>query len=551
MHKNYYIFKRQAEALRARLENRVIDLCYTARKDELVVCLGGEAGQLQISIRRDLPYLFFKPLQNIRAVHFKLFAQLNGQRIKEIEIVPCNKHIIIHTETFRLHVLFYGKFRNIYLTGPGDEILDTFKANRSETLLRYANETWQEFPGECCKKMSPGMEKAPAAVFLQTLCPAYNKLMQREVLERCSLSERQMLDNASRREKLFNVVEAFNRELNTGPVYLYEKEGSLKITLFKSVWLEKNGYAPKVWEDVNKAWPAYVGKTDYFNNYQLLYKQISAALEKRESQLKKALSKLAGAEDMEKRKELADMKGNILLSFKHKVPKGARQVSLKNIYSEEGEEISIRLNPRKTAAENAQIYFNKYKNLVERKEVLALKKENYRQEMSEIKALLEKTTKTSKIEQLKRIREELIARRLIQENSTREVVPEKTNLKFSFKRVILDKRWDVYIGKNDKNNDLLTFRFANKWDVWLHAQGVPGSHVVIKKQRKEEIIPKSIIEKAARLAAANSKSKHSGTVPVLYTEARYVNRIRKAPPGTVAVKNEQVLFVEPLNMNQI
>lgn len=550
MYKNYYIFKRQTDVLSKRITKATLDVCYTSRKDEVVLRLADQPLQIHISIRRDMPYLFLKPEQNIRKVHFKLFPQLTGQVIENIEIRPCNKHVVITTTHYRIHALFYGLAQNIYICGPDDTILDSFKSGRSPGKVITPDEMEEGFSEDCCRILAGKGNKIPVIAFIKYACPAYNKIMQNEILVRSGLAAGSTPGRSVLEEKLIPLLRDFNRELTEGPIYLYRMGETFRITLFKSRWLEEQGFNAEVYTDINKAWPAFAGKTDYAKSYHVLYRQISGVLTKRKQQIEKALQKLSEAQDIEKRKEIADMKGNILLSFKHKVPRGVSRVTLPNIFSEKNEPVEIKLNPGKTTAENAQAYFNKYKNLTERKEVLLLKKAGYTKELQEIKALLEKIDKTIKIDQLKQIRKELIARHLLQESHSAETA-QGSNLRFSFKRVILDNRWDVYIGKNARNNDLLTFHFANKWDVWLHAQGVPGSHVVIKKQRKEEIVPKNIIEKAARLAAANSKSKHSGTVPVLYTEARYVNRIRKAPPGTVAVKNENVLFVEPLNMNQI
>ena len=123
-----------------------------------------------------------------------------------------------------------------------------------------------------------------------------------------------------------------------------------------------------------------------------------------------------------------------------------------------------------------------------------------------------------------------------------------SHIQTTFKHLILEDNWHVYIGKSGENNDELTFKFANKQDYWFHAQGVPGSHVILKSQHKEQAPPYHILEQAAGIAAANSKAKHSSTVPVIYTQVRYISRIRNAPKGTVNTRNEKTLFVEPLQI---
>jgi predicted ribosome quality control (RQC) complex YloA/Tae2 family protein len=109
----------------------------------------------------------------------------------------------------------------------------------------------------------------------------------------------------------------------------------------------------------------------------------------------------------------------------------------------------------------------------------------------------------------------------------------------------VDDRWEVWVGRNNKENDVLTHRTAHSLDIWLHAQGVPGSHVILRTGGKPEQVPRSVLEKAAALAAMNSKARHSGLVPVIHTEQRYVRKPRKAPPGTAVCLREKSVFVEP------
>ena len=90
----------------------------------------------------------------------------------------------------------------------------------------------------------------------------------------------------------------------------------------------------------------------------------------------------------------------------------------------------------------------------------------------------------------------------------------------------------------------MTFNYAKKDDLWLHVRDAPGSHVVIRKQGVLPI-PKRIIEKAAELAAYFSKRKTEKTAPVIYTEKKYVRKIKGSPPGQVAVMKEQVLLIHP------
>jgi len=201
----------------------------------------------------------------------------------------------------------------------------------------------------------------------------------------------------------------------------------------------------------------------------------------------------------------------------------------------------IKLNPHKSISENAQIYFNKYKDKNKMRLTQNIREDTLEDELNLISDLENKITNSGNLAGLRKIHSKLIELNLIQEasSSSRPVMP--------FKHLLLGKKWDVYIGKSGENNDALTFKFAKKYDYWFHAQGVPGSHVILRNPHGDQTPPKRIIEQAAGIAAASSKAKHSSTVPVIYTQVRYVSRIRNAPKGTVNVRNEKTIFVEPLN----
>jgi predicted ribosome quality control (RQC) complex YloA/Tae2 family protein len=116
--------------------------------------------------------------------------------------------------------------------------------------------------------------------------------------------------------------------------------------------------------------------------------------------------------------------------------------------------------------------------------------------------------------------------------------------KIPFRRVSLDG-WDIYVGKNDKQNDELTVRFARPHDLWLHAAGHAGSHVVIRRPDRTTAVPPDIVKKAASLAAWFSKAKHASYAEVHYVEARFVRKRRHAPPGEVVLERYKSIRVSP------
>lgn len=114
-----------------------------------------------------------------------------------------------------------------------------------------------------------------------------------------------------------------------------------------------------------------------------------------------------------------------------------------------------------------------------------------------------------------------------------------------FRRYLVAKRWEVWVGRNNKENDRLTHEAAHGKDIWLHAQGTTGSHVILRTGGHPEQVPRSVLAQAASLAALHSKARHSSLVPVIWTQRRYVRKVRKAPPGTAVCQREKTIFASP------
>jgi hypothetical protein len=113
------------------------------------------------------------------------------------------------------------------------------------------------------------------------------------------------------------------------------------------------------------------------------------------------------------------------------------------------------------------------------------------------------------------------------------------------RRYDLGEGWYALVGRNNRDNDELTFHLAAPSDLWFHAQSVPGSHVVLKTSRPSGTPPPRVVEMAASLAAHFSRARHSGLVPVIYTQRKYVRKFRGAKPGQVRCEREKMLMVAP------
>ena len=142
---------------------------------------------------------------------------------------------------------------------------------------------------------------------------------------------------------------------------------------------------------------------------------------------------------------------------------------------------------------------------------------------------------------LAEIREELIEEGYIRKRSKRSTIKKAISAKPVLDRFFASDGTEIIVGKNNKQNDYLTNKFAARDEIWLHTKDIPGSHVVIRSKEPTE---KTIIE-AAILAAYYSKARNSSSVPVDYTNVRHVKKPSGAKPGFVIYDNQQTVYVTP------
>lgn len=114
-----------------------------------------------------------------------------------------------------------------------------------------------------------------------------------------------------------------------------------------------------------------------------------------------------------------------------------------------------------------------------------------------------------------------------------------------FRRYLIDGRWDVWVGRSSRENDELTHRAAHSRDLWFHAHGAAGSHVILRTRGRPDLVTPSVVEKAAALAAFHSKARNASLAPVVWTEKRFVRKPRKSPPGLAVCLQDRTVMVEP------
>ena len=234
--------------------------------------------------------------------------------------------------------------------------------------------------------------------------------------------------------------------------------------------------------------------------------------------------------------EIFRMKGELLTTFLHQVPRGAKEITLENYY-EENRPISIHLNEALSPNQNAQKYFQRYQKLKSSVRVVNEQLEKAKYELVYLDSIEDQLALASP-KDIELIREDLIAEKYIKDRQKKKKSKPKKSEPELF---ISSTGTHILVGKNNLQNDQLTLRTARKNDIWLHAKDIPGSHVIIKDTEPDD---ETLLE-AAKLAAYYSKYRLSAQVPVDYVPVKHVKKPNGAKPGFVIYENQQTLYVTP------
>ena len=232
-----------------------------------------------------------------------------------------------------------------------------------------------------------------------------------------------------------------------------------------------------------------------------------------------------------------DLKINAdLLSINiYKIEKGMKKVSVENIY-DNMEEVEISLDEKKSPRENIEAYYKKYKKLKTADEIIKAELPKIEEEMKYIKQILETIEIITELNELSEIEEELISLGYIRKSKKNKQKLEKSK-PYVFET---DSGALIYVGKNNLQNENLTLKFANKNDIFFHAQDVPGSHVILRGANLTE----NDYKIAGFLAGYYSYFKNEGYANVDYTEKKHIRKAKGTGLGMVYYDNYKTLFID-------
>lgn len=261
---------------------------------------------------------------------------------------------------------------------------------------------------------------------------------------------------------------------------------------------------------------------------------VQTALERSQ---KKYQLQLRQAQDTEK-KDKYRIYGELLHTYGYSVQEGSRSLTALNYYT--NQEISIPLDPQLTPQENAKKYFDRYQKLKRTAEALETLLAETRDETAHLETIQTALDIARTEDDLAQIKEELTAYGYIRRKG-----PQGKKVKLTSRPLhyVSSDGFHMYVGKNNYQNEELTFKAATGNDWWFHAKGRPGSHVIVKAQGEE--LPDLTFEEAARLAAYYSSGRNAPKVEIDYIQKKHVKKVSGGKPGFVIYHTNYSMVIEP------
>jgi predicted ribosome quality control (RQC) complex YloA/Tae2 family protein len=322
---------------------------------------------------------------------------------------------------------------------------------------------------------------------------------------------------------------------------------------FSPGWLQ-DGYTVLGWNKIesveevqtllNRYYTQEVNRQQFQQLHHQLNQKLINLLKKLQLKANTFQQRLAQSADAESYR----YQGDLLMAHLHQLKPGMQSITLNDF--ETGEPVTIKLNPEKNPAQNAQYVYKQSQKLKRAKDAvipLLAAVDGEIDYLSQVQTALnqlrsENTASAEDLQALEEIKEELVQQKyLIAERQTSDRKLDQDSQPY---RLLAPSGCEIWIGRNNRQNDLLSFRTAVEYDLWFHTQEIPGSHVLLRLP-PGGVASEQDLQFTADLAAYYSQARESEQVPVIYTEPKHVYKPKGAKPGMVIYKQETVIWGKP------
>ena len=536
--------------------------------DELLLTIKSKSGQwrLLLSASASLPLVHFTENNKPSPITAPNFCMLLRKHISNGKIISITQPGLERVIFFKIEHLnemgdlctktlvieLMGKYSNIIFLNDNNVIIDSIKRIPSSiSSVREVLPGKDYFIPETTNKLDPltvdkaifisNIKKA-ALPINKAIANSYtgisifyaNELCCEASLDADASTESLNDDNIN---ALYDVFNSSMDKIKNGifkPSIVYENNRPFEYAALELKSFEKDN--TKEYESISLLLEEYYKEKALYTRIRQksvdLRKIVDTILER---DIKKYDLQIKQMKDTEK-KDKYKVYGELINTYGYSVPNNSSSMNALNYYT--NEEITIPLDPMITPLENAQKYFDKYNKLKRTKEALEKLTIEVKGEIDHLESLSNALDIAISEDDLISIKEEMTASGYIKRKSS----DKKVKLKSKPFHYITKEGFHIYVGKNNLQNEDITFNLANGNDWWFHAKKIPGSHVIVKTEGKE--LPDSVYEDAARLAAYYSKAKGESRIEVDYVKRKEVKHPNGSKPGFVVYYTNYSMLID-------
>lgn len=546
-----------------------VDKIYQTEKDEIMINMRSKDGSFKVlvSASSNNPRFYVSKISKENPSEAPLFSMilrknLSGSKLVKVEQFGFDRaaqFVFSGYNEFHEEALYYlvveimGKYSNIVLCNENHKVIDAIK--RVSTVMSSKREIepgliYERPPvfdrvspinanEEDLKNMMTNNADLELRDFLMRSFLGLSTEIANKILFDAAIDDKNLLKNLDENDtnkfissfiKTFEEVKEKNYSFN---IYkLSERKSAYNaINLNQYASLEKENFS-SISELLDKYYYEKDQKDRIAQRSQNMRHTISANLKRAKNKLQKQKEEMLESANREAYKVYADL----ISSNIHKISKGLKEIKLENFYDNMNE-ISVPLDQKLSAVQNAQKYYKRYQKMKQREIVLEKQIENTEDEINYLELVSDAIDRTDDVKNLDEIYFELIKNNYIKKDKKIKNKPKK----IAIHSIDYDDTSKVYYGKNNLQNEYITFKVADKNDVWMHVKGFPGSHVVIKSGGYPS---DELLVFAAKIAAKNSKAKDSNKVDVDFTTRKNVKKHPSGKTGLVNYVNFKTITVD-------
>lgn len=533
---NYHTLSYVVSTLSPRITGAVLSKAYTQVKGELVLAFEG-VGTVVVACQPRAGFVYLH-LNHTRARRNStdVLRKAAQQRVAQVGMHGSDRIATIRLEGGdALWLMMFGSNPNVFLVDPAGRIIDAFKDARAHSgrTLTMSDSDVPYDPALLDSALDSQPRRTPQFV-IKGVYPTLGPLLAREIACRAGVAPGTTIAELgdATREAIREAFTAVVSELGTPAPRIYFEAAETPVE-FSLIRLNHLGHLQqKMFDDIHEAIRFFLMSRRRATMNSQRQRTLGTRLINERLKLSRTIAAIEQDIEGPARADQYERYGSLLMAHLGTFQRGDTEVHI------EGEGVEIPLLPQLTPIQNAQRYFEKARKShaarvegIERINRLKLRLKETTAALDDLDSGLDDTAFAEKHATV------LKALGIGERGKMHEPPP--------FRVFTVDGGFVVWAGKNSANNDLLTLKHARPQDLWFHARGAGGSHVVLKLGSGKGQPGKKAIAQAAGIAAYYSKMKNASLVPVAMTERKYVRKPKGAPAGAVVIEREKTIFAAP------